>query len=91
MENQHQLIRGYRDLDANEIDLINEIKAAEARIGTLYQRVAEHLALQRDRAGADKQRIAAAEPARWLAMARSDLQIGFMKLTRSVAQPVSVL
>lgn len=31
--------------------------------------------------------IVAAEPERWLAMARTDLQTGLMKLTRSIAQP----
>ena len=28
MENQHQKIKGYRDLSQEEIDLMNEIKAA---------------------------------------------------------------
>lgn len=32
-------------------------------------------------------RFNAAEPERWLAMARTDLQCGLMKLTRAVAQP----
>jgi hypothetical protein len=33
------------------------------------------------------ERMAEAEPHRWLAMARTDLQVGLMKLTRAVAQP----
>lgn len=89
MENQHRKIRGYRDLNHDEIDLINEIKDLEIRATTLHSRVAEHLERQRINDAEAKTRHQVAEPARWLAMARSDLQVGFMKLVRAVAQPTS--
>lgn len=94
MDNQHRKISGYRDLDHDEIDLINEIKALENRVGALLSRVGEHLERQRTLASQgreDRERIANAEPGRWMATARTDLQVGFMKLNRAVAQPISTL
>ena len=32
MDNQHQKIKGYRDLSQEEIDLMNEIKATQAGV-----------------------------------------------------------
>ena len=37
MENQHQMIKGYRDLSQAEIDLINQIKAHANAVDTLLQ------------------------------------------------------
>lgn len=37
MENQHQKIKGYRDLSKEEIDLMNEIKAKGAEL-TVFER-----------------------------------------------------
>jgi hypothetical protein len=71
MDNQHKLIKGHRDLSQAEIDLMNEIKAEAERVGALVDRV--HAAEGIDR--------------RWAAIARTDLQQGFMALTRSVARP----
>lgn len=39
VDNQHQKISGYRDLTQEEIDLMNEVKEAEAQVGALWRRV----------------------------------------------------
>ena len=39
MENQHRKIRGYRELDQAEIDLMNEIKQLGAEIESVVNRV----------------------------------------------------
>lgn len=73
MENQHRLIKGYRDLSAEEIGLMNEIKAQAEEVGVLVAKVSQ----LRE---ADK---------RWAAIGQTDLQKGFMALTRAVARPVT--
>lgn len=73
VENQHKQIKGYRDLTEEEIALMNKIKEASQEIGDL---VAEVLATP----GVDH---------RWTAIGCTDLQTGFMALTRAVAQPTS--
>jgi hypothetical protein len=71
MENQHRLIKGYRDLTPEEIGLMNDIKAKAEEVGALVERVAQL-------AETDK---------RWVAVGKTDLQKGFMALTRAVARP----
>jgi hypothetical protein len=39
MENQHQKIRGYRDLSEAEIDLMNGVKDTAAALGELAERL----------------------------------------------------
>ena len=73
MDNQHQHIKGYRDLSQDEIALINTIK-------TLGNQVGEIVGTLDDLDSTDK---------RWLAIARTDLQQGLMALVRSVAKPTS--
>lgn len=73
MENQHRHIKGYRDLSEAEVAEMNRIKAAGEQIGALVASVA---ALP----GVDQ---------RWVAIARTELQQGFMALTRAVARPDS--
>lgn len=90
MKDQHTKIKGYRDLSQAEIDLMNRLKAAGATFGGLLTEVKLHLVNQQIAAEGndeEKNRIAATEPARWLAMARSDLQVALMKAVRAVAQP----
>lgn len=67
MENQHKKITGYRDLTQDEIDAMNESKALASKVGELI----DDLGNKQD---IDK---------RWLAIATTDLQKGFMSLTRS--------
>ncbi len=71
MDNQHRKIAGYRELDQSEIDLMNEIKAKGADLGTLV----------------DKLKAADATDKRWVSIGATDLQTGLMALTRAVAKP----
>lgn len=71
MENQHKLVKGYRDLSQAEIDLMNEVKGLEQQVGQLWQRVK---ALDQ-------------VDGRCVAHARTQLQDGFMWLVRGIAQP----
>lgn len=97
MENQHRKIAGYRDLLPSELDLINRIKdLGNNMIESLLADTGAHINLQRRLAhnddvpqarGAEQQRLDAAQPERWLAMARTDFQTALMKLVRAVAQP----
>jgi hypothetical protein len=73
MENQHQKIKGYRDLSQLEIDTINAAKKMAQDVGDLiivFEGMSE----------TDK---------RWVAIAKTDLQKGFMALVRSIAKPES--
>lgn len=64
-------IKGYRDLSQEELDLANELKELAVLVGEAVDRVA-------DRPDTDK---------RWAAIAKTDLQTGFMALIRSVLRP----
>lgn len=86
-------ITGYRQLSEGDAVLMNEIKAQGEVMSALITKVAKHLAGQHvagQSGDADMaSRHTVSEPQRWMAMARSDLQMGLMKLTRAVAQPSS--
>ncbi|MNN70731.1 hypothetical protein D3C81_1866050 [compost metagenome] len=71
MDNQHKKITGYRDLSQAEIDGMNKIKAVEAVAGALAKEIAQ---------------IEGVDP-RLLALARTNLQQGFMWFVRSIAKP----
>jgi hypothetical protein len=97
MENQHQKITGYRDLSQTEIDLMNKIKALGATLEEHIAEVAEHNHIQhgiaarsmRADASVERERLDRAQPARWVAIARTHFQEGLMALTRAVAQPTT--
>ncbi|MCE9932731.1 DUF7681 family protein [Aeromonas salmonicida] len=112
MDNQHRKINGFRELDQVEIDLMNEVKAAELMLLSLHDRIAAHLNTQ-DYAD-DRMRVATlnarggafytcpepspdvverhkqAEPRRWLAIAKTDMQTSLMAMTRAISQPTPV-
>lgn len=71
MDNQHRRIKGYRDLDADEIALINQVKEKGAELGRLIDKLAALDSIDK----------------RWLAIGRTDLQTGLMAVTRSIAKP----
>lgn len=73
VDNQHRQISGYRDLTPEEIALMNEGKQLAAEVGAFI----------------DKLQGTDGIDGRWLAIARTDLQKGFMCLIRSVAQPTT--
>lgn len=71
MDNQHRQIKGYRELDQAEIDLMNEIKQRGAELGELVAKLKSTPNLDQ----------------RWISIGATDLQTGLMALTRGVAQP----
>jgi len=73
MDNQHKKIKGYRELNQEEIDLMNKIKAQ----GENLQKLIEELQSYND------------VDHRWVAIGQNDLQKGIMSLVRSVAQPTT--
>lgn len=73
MENQHKHIKGYRDLSKAEIDAMNAVKAEAERVGILIEELEANQNLDQ----------------RWVAIAKADLQKGFMAAVRSVAQPTT--
>ena len=98
MDNQHRIIKGYRDLSQVEIDLMNEIKAEGERLQALVEKVMDHLERQKTHAttyaehfgnSEELDRIRVAEPERWADWARGGFQTNLMYLTRAVAQPTT--
>jgi hypothetical protein len=83
MDNQHQQIKGYRELSQAEIDLMNQIKAKAAEVGELCQ------ALAAASAKPGKPIVSGELDGRWVAIGKTHLQEGFMALTRAVAQPTT--
>ncbi len=77
MDNQHRKIKGYRELNQDEIDLMNEIKAKGEELNVLHNQLC---AMHASTAGH------AIDP-RWLAEGKTDLQKGIMCWVRAVAQP----
>lgn len=71
MDNQHRQISGYRELTQLEIDTMNRVKELAGGIGDL-------LDVLRDIPGIDH---------RALAIAKTELQTGFMWAVRAIAQP----
>lgn len=73
MENQHRQITGYRELSQGEIDMMNRVKQQAAQVGELATELA-------NLKGIDQ---------RWVNIGITDLQKGFMALTRAIAQPTT--
>tara|TARA_R110002049_G_scaffold2743_1_gene20901 strand:- start:6655 stop:6879 length:225 start_codon:yes stop_codon:yes gene_type:complete len=71
MEDQHRKIKGYRELSQEEIDMMNNGKQFASMVGDLIESLEKSPDIDK----------------RWLAIAKTDLQKGFMALTRSIAKP----
>ena len=71
MDNPHRQIKGYRELSAEEIALMNEVKTKGAELGELVAKLRDNQTIDQ----------------RWVSIGATDLQTGLMALTRSVAQP----
>ena len=71
MDNQHRKIKGYRELNEQEIAAMNQIKELAALVGDIVEEMKANEACDQ----------------RWVAIGATDLQKGFMALTRSVAKP----
>ena len=73
-------ITGYRQLSEAEVALMNEGK-------DLAEQVGAYIAKLRDpKTGGDALVVL---DQRWISMGASDLQVGFMKLIRGIAQPTT--
>ena len=79
MENQHQKITGYRDLSQDEIDLMNEAKALAEKVGKFV----DGLTVVHAQTGSH------AIDMRWVNIAKTQLQQGFMAVIRGIAQPTT--
>lgn len=86
MDNQHRKITGYRELDQEEIDLMNEVKALGPILEAVIHKLQSHVAKQRGITG-NEDRMNNATPERFLAMGKTEMQDGLMHMTRAVAQP----
>ena len=71
IDNQHKKIKGYRDLSAVEINAMNDCKLVAIEVGIMCDKV-------EGMDDVDK---------RWVAIAKTDLQKGFMSLIRAIARP----
>lgn len=99
MENQHRKISGYRELSQQEIDLMNRIKAKGAEMLALHaelqfmlnkQNTLKALDADTESGMTELERFCDAEPLRWAAIGKTDIQTGIMALVRAVAQPAGV-
>lgn len=73
MKDQHKHIKGYRDLSAEEIALMNDVKQAGEDVGALIATLKQMPELDQ----------------RWVAIAQTHLQQGFMAAVRAIAQPTT--
>ena len=73
MDNQHKLIKGYRDLSEGEIKAMSAVKSEAERIGLLVEELEANADLD----------------ARWVIIAKDHLQQGFMAAVRSIAKPTT--
>jgi hypothetical protein len=71
MDNQHRKISGYRELIQEEIDSMNQVKNTAKLVGGMIEDL-------KNTPGVDM---------RWVAIAQTDLQKGFMAAARAVAKP----
>lgn len=86
MENQHRQISGYRELDQNEIDQMNKIKAEGLRLSALLDEC-RAIDVTEGKNGDREHDERLDEASRWRSIAKTHFQEGLMALTRSVAKP----
>lgn len=79
MDNQHENAIGFRDLNDEELELIKQIRAKEAEVAALVRRTSRIV-----RGDGPPN-----EGTRQAAIAKSDFEVAFMRLTRAVTQPAS--
>lgn len=82
VDNQHQKIKGYRDLTEAEIAMMNELKELEARLANSLHGLEMTV---KNIAPADT------EAMRWIAVARTNLETGMMYAIKAVARPTNGL
>ena len=79
VDNQHQKIKGYRDLPQEAIDLMNKVKVSEEQTGVLWRHVLEY-------EPGSSAVFVPIDPDR-MRTARMLLELGYMELVRAIAQP----
>lgn len=85
MDNQHQLIKGYRDLTAEEIALMNEGKELAEKCRAFTAKLQALQAMP----PSDAEPLPGSIDKRWLAIGVTQLQQGFMAVIRSIAKPTT--
>lgn len=87
MDNQHKLIKGYRDLSQEEINLMNSIKS----LGTQVEKLIEEIKFYNPDVGSVRyeEQKAVDQANQFISSAEMDLRVGFMKLVRAVAKPTT--
>jgi hypothetical protein len=94
MENQHKQITGYRDLTQTEIDLMNEAKALAEQCGAFvaklrgYPGTVNGIPRRHETLGGEPMMLPSLDQ-RWISIGATDLQRGFMAITRGIAQPTT--
>lgn len=96
MQNQHQKIKGYRELNQEEVDLMNEVKALGPLVEAVIQKVTAYVANQRYNCMnevnnqvfdvEEYERLCKANPEKFIALSTDNFQIGLMMLTRAIGQ-----
>lgn len=80
VDNQHQKIKGYRDLTEEEIALMNEGKELSIKVGDYLKKLELAEFAQTE---------AQVPDTRWLSIGKTHLQQGFMAVIRSIAKPTT--
>lgn len=88
MDNQHRKIKGYRELDSEEIALMNEIKEHGEKTAELLRKVTNAYEFECP-LGRDTSKESYDEMSRCHTVAKQHLQEGQMWLVRAVARPDS--
>lgn len=93
MDDQHEEIKGYRDLTQDEISLMNDVKEKADEVSELISRLEkdQYMSYLFDhKPRYEHKKIAPTHcDKRWVAIGKTDLQKGFMALIRSIAKPES--
>lgn len=92
MDNQHQKIKGYRDLSQTEIDLMNEGKALAEQCGAWIAKLRTFPATPANGQPHLVAGVAESKPTldqRAISIGATELQTGFMWAIRGIAQPTT--
>ena len=73
-------IEGYRELTAEEVGLINDLKETERQFAEQLAKLGQHF-----------NHLGRRDQGRWLSLARTHIETGFMFLTRAIARPTGTL
>lgn len=86
---QQPKITGYRQLSQEEVDLMNEAKALAEQCGAFIQKLRHHPPEGLVDRTAEMPNGKVPIDQRWVHIGTTQLQQGFMALTRAIAQPTT--